>query len=53
LKLVADAYGKTIDIEVDENFVINRSLDSSRFRSITGFQPKPWGKLVKSMKDFG
>jgi dTDP-4-dehydrorhamnose reductase len=53
LKLVADAYGKTIDIEADENFVIDRSLDSSRFRSITGFQPKPWGELVKSMKDFG
>ena len=53
LRLVADAYGKTIDIEADESFVIDRSLDSSRFRSITGFQPKPWAELVKSMKDFG
>jgi len=50
---VADVYGKTIDIEADENFVIDRSLDSSRFRSVTGFQPKPWGELVKSMNDFG
>lgn len=53
LKLVADAYGKTINIEVDESFEINRSLDSSRFRSVTGFQPKPWAELVKSMKEFG
>ena len=53
LKLVADVYGKTIDIEVDESFMIDRSLDSSRFRSVTGFQPKPWSELVKSMKDFG
>jgi dTDP-4-dehydrorhamnose reductase len=53
LKLVADAYGKTIDIEPDENFMIDRSLDSLLFRSITGFQPKPWDELVKSMKDFG
>jgi dTDP-4-dehydrorhamnose reductase len=53
LRLVADAYGKSIDIEADESFVIDRSLDSSRFRSITGFQPKPWAELVGSMKDFG
>jgi len=53
LRLVADAYGKSIDIEADDSFVIDRSLDSSRFRSITGFQPKPWAELVKSMKDFG
>lgn len=53
LRLVADAYGKSVDIEADDSFVIDRSLDSSRFRSITGFQPKPWGELVKSMKDFG
>ena len=52
LRLVADIYGKSIDIEVDDSYVIDRSLDSSRFRSITGFRPKPWGELVKSMKDF-
>jgi len=52
LRLVAEAYGKTVDIEADESFAIDRSLDSSRFRSITGFQPKPWAELVKSMKDF-
>ena len=53
LRLVVDTYGKTIDIEADESFVIDRSLDSSRFRSVTGFQPKPWADLVASMKAFG
>ncbi|WP_428825249.1 dTDP-4-dehydrorhamnose reductase family protein [Azonexus sp. IMCC34842] len=53
LCLLADAYGKTIDIKVDESVAIDRSLDSSRFRLVTGFQPKPWPELVKSMKDFG
>lgn len=53
LRLVADVYGKKINIEADESFVIDRSLDSSRFRSVTGFQPKPWAELVRSMKDFG
>ena len=53
LRLVANTYGKAIDIEADERFVIDRSLDSSRFRSVTGFQPKPWADLVASMKAFG
>jgi len=53
LRLVADVYGKSITIEADDGFVIDRSLDSSRFRSVTGFQPKPWAELVRSMKEFG
>lgn len=53
LKLVSEVYGKSTAVEADDNLAIDRSLDSSRFRSITGFQPKPWGELVKSMKDFG
>lgn len=53
LSLVANAYGKTINIEADDSFVIDRSLDSSRFRSVTGYQPKPWPELVSSMKEFG
>jgi len=53
LRLISDIYGKSIDIEVDESFVIDRSLNSSRFRSITGFHPKPWADLVESMKRFG
>jgi dTDP-4-dehydrorhamnose reductase len=53
LTLVADAYGKTIDINPDELLIIDRSLDSTRFRKATGFSPKPWPELISSMHDFG
>jgi len=53
LKIIADVYKKTISIEPDESFIIDRSLDSSRFRKATGFKPRPWLDLVNSMRDFG
>ncbi len=53
LTLVAKAYGKTIDITPDDNLVIDRSLDSSRFRKETGYQPPPWPELVRRMREFG
>ena len=52
LRLVADAYSKTIDIVPDDGLVIDRSLDSTRFRRATGFSPKPWPALVASMAEF-
>ena len=52
LTLVADAYGKTIDITPDDKLVIDRSLDSSRFREATGYQPEPWPELVRRMREF-
>lgn len=52
LTLVAKAYGKQIDIEADENFVIDRSLDSRRFKEATGYRPAPWAQLVNSMHKF-
>lgn len=53
LKLVAQTYGKTIDISADDQLVMDRSLDSTRFRQATGFVPKPWPVLIRSMRDFG
>lgn len=52
LNLIAKTYEKSIDIRPDEKFVIDRSLDSTRFREATGFQPKAWPELIKSMRDF-
>lgn len=52
LKLVAEVYGKKIDIQPDDSTVIDRSLDSSRFRAATGFLPKAWPDLVRSMYEF-
>jgi dTDP-4-dehydrorhamnose reductase len=53
LTLVAQVYGKTITIISDEHLVINRSLDSTRFRQATGFAPKSWLEQIISMRDFG
>jgi dTDP-4-dehydrorhamnose reductase len=53
LTLVAQTYGKTIDINEDDQLVIDRSLDSTRFRQATGFNPKVWPELIRSMRDFG
>lgn len=53
LKLFAQHYKKDIEIIPKDDFVIDRSLDSSRFRKATGFNPKAWNQLVQSMKNFG
>lgn len=52
LSLVAKTYGKSIKIIKKNDFKINRSLDSSRFRDATGFIPLSWPELVKSMYKF-
>ena len=51
LKLFAEAYGKRIEIERDDAFACDRSLDSSRFRAATGYRPPPWPELVRAMRD--
>jgi dTDP-4-dehydrorhamnose reductase len=52
LQLVANAYGKSVEIQADDGLVINRSLDSTRLRAATGFSPKPWPELIRTMKEF-
>ena len=52
LKLVARTYGKIIDIEKNEDYVIDRSLDSVRFREKTGYIPASWERLIISMHEF-
>lgn len=52
LTLVAKAYGKQTNIEADEDFVIDRSLDSSRFKEATGYNPANWVTLVNLMQKF-
>jgi dTDP-4-dehydrorhamnose reductase len=53
LQLVAKEYDKKIDIELDDSLVIDRSLDSTRFRVATGYQPPSWVELIKEMRKFG
>lgn len=53
LTLVARHYGKDIEIVPKDDFLIDRSLDSNRFRQATGFRPKAWDQQVQLMKNFG
>lgn len=51
LRLVAEFYGKDIVIIPDDQLIIDRSLNSDRFKMATGFTPKPWTELIKAMHD--
>jgi dTDP-4-dehydrorhamnose reductase len=53
LRLVAAAYGRDIEIVADDRLVIDRSLDSTRFRELTGWRPPAWPELVRAMRDAG
>jgi len=52
LSLVAKVYQKDIRIKENNDFVINRSLDSSRFRAETGYSPPSWESLIYKMHNF-
>lgn len=52
LTMLAETYGKTIEIIADEQFSIDRSLDSTRFKQATNFAPKSWRELLQTMRDF-
>jgi dTDP-4-dehydrorhamnose reductase len=53
LRLVARVYGKDILIAPDDRVVIDRSLDSTRFRAATGYSPAGWETLIARMHEFG
>jgi dTDP-4-dehydrorhamnose reductase len=52
LSLVSKEYGKKIVIRPQTEFVIDRSLNSDRFRSATSFKPEPWPELIRRMHEF-
>ena len=52
LQLIANAYGKSVEIHSDDQLVIDRSLDSTKFRQATNYHPKEWSELVQLMHDF-
>jgi len=49
LKMVGERYDKRITIEPYDDFVLDRSMNSSRFRALTGYSPPTWPELVDSM----
>jgi dTDP-4-dehydrorhamnose reductase len=52
LRLVAEAYGKRIEIVPDDQVVIDRSLNAERFFAATGYAPSDWPELIRSMHDY-
>jgi dTDP-4-dehydrorhamnose reductase len=49
LKLIAREYGKQIDIVRDDEFSIDRSLNSQRFNQATGYKAAGWPELIQAM----
>ncbi|MEW5784271.1 MAG: SDR family oxidoreductase [Bacillota bacterium] len=49
LRLVAVQYNKQIEIEPCNDFHLDRSLDSTLFRQVTGYSSPPWPELVSKM----
>ena len=49
LHLVADVYGKSIELIPDDSVAIDRSLNADRFRAATGYEPPPWPELIQTM----
>lgn len=52
LRLVAEVYGKSVEIVPDDAVVIDRSLNADCFHEATGYVVPTWPELVKRMYDF-
>ena len=49
LNLIKENYAANIEIKAEEDFVIDRSLNSAKFRTATGFEPQSWEKMIEKM----
>lgn len=49
LNLLNKAYQAEVEIEPFEDFRIDRSLDSTKFRQETGFSPASWKEMIERM----
>jgi dTDP-4-dehydrorhamnose reductase len=53
LALVAAQYEFACEIVPDDEVVVDRSLDSAKFRRATGYVAPPWPRLIEAMHRFG
>lgn len=49
LQLANKSYQKGIDIQPDTDFFCDRSLNSTRFRQATGYNPPSWSTMIDEM----
>ena len=52
LKIIAEVYGKAIDIVPDDRLAIDRSLNAEKFRVATGYVAPDWRSLIKLMHSY-
>lgn len=51
LKIIKKVYGANIEIEPYEDFYCDRSLDSAKYRTATGFHPASWETMIMQMHE--
>ncbi len=51
LCLLRDAFKSKIAIEPSEDVRVDRSLDGSRFRKVTGFAAPPWPEMIRRLAE--
>lgn len=49
LNLINKSYNLGMEIDRFEDFHIDRSLDSTKYRKATGFAPEPWEAMIEAM----
>ena len=49
LKMIAQRYGKRIDIVADDSLAIDRSLVAEKFRLATGYRARGWIELIDEL----
>lgn len=52
LSMIGDIYGHPTSIIPDDDFVIDRSLSSEKFRVATGYVAPPWPELISLMHTY-
>lgn len=52
LVLVKEAFGRNITILLNEEFISDRSLDSTRFKQLTGYRPPTWPEMIDELKRY-
>lgn len=51
LDLINREYKLHISLQRDEDFMMDRSLDGSRFNELTGYFPPDWGTMIHEMRE--
>jgi dTDP-4-dehydrorhamnose reductase len=49
LQLMNEIYRLGVTVERDDDFICDRSLDSTRFCQATGWRPKSWRAMIEQM----